>query len=41
MNGFFNFHGSWFVVEHHWLWMLVTLGLGIWVGWYTAAEQKD
>lgn len=40
MNDFFNFHDSYFVVEYHWVWMLVDLGLGIWAGWYTAVDRK-
>ncbi|MEI8179885.1 hypothetical protein [Aestuariivirga sp.] len=27
-----------FVLRFHWLWMLVALGLGAWVGWRTAGE---
>ena len=40
MNDFFNFLDSYFVVEYHWVWMLVALGLGIWAGWYTAVDRK-
>jgi hypothetical protein len=35
MNDVFNFHDSWIVAEANWLWLLVALGLGIWVGWKT------
>jgi hypothetical protein len=35
MTEFFNFHGGWYVVQHNWLWLLVALALGIWVGWKT------
>lgn len=35
MTEFFNFHDGWYVVQQNWLWMLVALGLGIWVGWRT------
>ena len=40
MQEFWNFHDSMFVVQHHWVWMLVTLGVGIWVGWYTARNKQ-
>ena len=41
MSDFFNFHDTFFVVEFHWVWMLVALGLGIWTGWYTADGRKN
>lgn len=28
------------LLQHHAFWLLVALGLGIWVGWYTAAVRK-
>lgn len=40
MTEFFNFHGSWFVVQHHWFWLLVALAIGIWFGWSTAGNGK-
>ncbi len=40
MQEFWNFHDSMFVVQHHWFWMLVALGLGVWVGWYTASDKQ-
>ncbi len=40
MTDIFNFNGTLYVVTHHWLWMLVALGLGIWTGWYTARSRK-
>ena len=40
MQEFWNFHDSAFVVTHHWFWMLVALGLGIWVGWYTSSDKQ-
>lgn len=27
------------LLHHHWFWLVVTLGLGIWVGWHTAAGR--
>lgn len=41
MTDFFNFHESWFIVESNWVWMLVALGLGIWVGWRTSAADQS
>lgn len=41
MSDFFNFHDTWYVVQHHWIWILVALGLGIWFGWATAGRRKD
>lgn len=41
MEGFaepLNFTGTLFVPWFHWIWMLVVLGLGCWVGWRTAGE---
>jgi hypothetical protein len=40
MQDFWNFHDSLFIVRHHWFWMLVALGLGIWVSWYTAVDKQ-
>ena len=40
MNEFFNFHDSWFVVQSNWVWMRVSLGLGIWVGWSTSSGER-
>ena len=28
--------GVLFVPAHHWFWIVVAAGLGVWVGWYTA-----
>ena len=27
------------LLQHHWFWLVVTLGLGVWVGWYTAIDR--
>lgn len=40
MQEFWNFHDSFFVAKWHWVWLLVALGLGIWVGWYTAGDEQ-
>ena len=39
MNELFNFHDSWFLVEGNWMWMLVAMGLGIWVGWVSSGTR--
>lgn len=41
MTEFFNFHDGWYVVQHNWLWMLVALCLGIWVGWRTNTRDDQ
>ena len=40
MNDLFSFHGTWVIVEQNWIWMIVALGLGIWVGWKTCAPAR-
>ena len=27
------------LLQQHWFWLVVTLGLGIWVGWHTAIDR--
>jgi hypothetical protein len=27
------------LLQHHWFWLVVTLGLGVWVGWQTAIDR--
>lgn len=39
-SDFLNFHDSLYVVKFHFVWMLVALGLGIWVGWYTGSGKS-
>lgn len=39
MTEFFNFHDSWYVVQHNWVWILMALALGIWVGWRTSEDR--
>jgi hypothetical protein len=42
MNEFFNWAGSWAIVSHHWFWMLIAMGFGIWTGgWLTAGKPSD
>ncbi len=33
-----SFRGTLLVMQFHWYWMLVALGLGCWVGWRMAGE---
>lgn len=33
-----NFGGTLFLLRFHWIWMLVAMALGAWVGWRTAGE---
>jgi hypothetical protein len=42
MTDFFNFHDGWYVATQNWVWLLVALALGLWVGWKanTADEKK-
>ena len=41
MTEFFNFHESWILVQHNWLWLLLALALGIWVGFSTAKPDTN
>lgn len=34
-----SFAGTMYVLRFHWFWMLVSLGLGCWVGWRMAGER--
>jgi len=36
-----TFTGTLFLLQVHWFWMLVALGLGVWVGWFTAGEPAS
>lgn len=35
----FNFNDTFFLVQGNWVWMLVALGLGIWVGWVSCTGE--
>lgn len=37
----FNFTGTLFLLQVHWFWMLVALGLGCWIGWWVADEPEQ
>jgi hypothetical protein len=41
MNEFFNWSGSWLLVEHHWMWMLAAAAIGIYVGWRTCDTASE
>ena len=41
MNEPFNFHDSWYLVQTNWVWLLVALALGIWVGWRSNAPDTN
>jgi hypothetical protein len=38
-GGPFNLTDYVLLLQHHWFWLAVTLGLGVWVGWHTASER--
>jgi hypothetical protein len=40
MTEFMNFHGSWILVQHNWIWVILALALGIWCGWSTSAQDE-
>ncbi len=40
MNEFFNWHDSWILVEHHVLFILLALFIGVLVGWFTCDTSK-
>jgi len=27
------------LLQHHWFWLAVTLGIGVWSGWHTAIDR--
>lgn len=37
--GALYWRGVFFIPAHHWFWILVSAGLGVWVGWHTAAQS--
>ena len=39
MNEPFNFHDSWYLVQTNWIWILIALALGIWVGWRSNSPE--
>ena len=41
MNELFNFNDTWIVVEQNWWLVLLSLGLGVWVGWVTSSRENN
>ncbi len=39
MSDLLNFHDVLFTFTSNWVWIATALGLGIWFGWATAAEE--
>jgi len=35
----FSMDGFALLLGHHWFWLAVTLGIGVWVGWHTAIDR--
>lgn len=35
MNEFFNWHNTSILFQHNWVWLLLALAIGVWVGWRT------
>ncbi len=40
MNEFMNFKDMWILAQHHWLWMLLALAIGGWVGFRYNTPDK-
>jgi hypothetical protein len=40
MNEFFNWHNSWILVQHNWIYLLVALAIGAYVGFTTSVTDK-
>jgi hypothetical protein len=41
MNELFNFHDTWIVAQANWVWLLIALGLGIWIGWISCTSDGN
>ena len=39
-NNGFNLADYGLLIAHHWFWLVFTLGLGGWVGWFTATKRR-
>ena len=37
----FNFNDTWIVVEQNWWLVLLSLALGVWVGWVTCSRENN
>ncbi len=40
MAEFFNWNDSWYLISSNWLWIVIALGLGVWVGWTTNTPDE-
>lgn len=40
MSEFFNFHNSWILVQHNWIWLALALLLGAYVGFTTSIPSR-
>lgn len=38
-GGDFSLAGYALLLQHHWFWLAVTLGIGVWSGWHTAIDR--
>jgi hypothetical protein len=41
MNEFFNWHNSWILVEHNWIFLAVALAIGAYVGFTSSVPDTD
>ena len=41
MNELFNFNDTWIVVEQNWWLVLLSMALGVWVGWVTCSRENN
>lgn len=41
MNEFFNFHNSWILVQHNWVYLVFALALGAYVGFTTCIPKTS
>jgi hypothetical protein len=41
MNEFFNWHDSWVLFEHNWIWLLLAFAIGGYIGWRTCEFVPD
>ena len=40
MTDLLDFTGTWFVFTSNWVWILLSLAIGIWFGWATSAPDR-
>ncbi len=41
MNEFFNWGGTFILFQHNWLWFILALLIGAWVGWTTCGTSRS